>query len=213
MKKIFNQLPPFSFSPLKIYASPIDAETASDSNFKDVDVGTTLLPDRNQISQLRRGFSRRFLYKVSGQSAYVEDKPADHKQKTLRTLPLLDVYEFQTLTDYAEQNLIFTPENPLVCTPINLLYEDYLKFFYQTRYNGTESFEEFETILKKLKSKDKKTQRFRGLTTKYQFARALQHVAKEEFEAPLEKLRTRELVLQGVSLKNPNSIYLKNITY
>lgn len=198
----------FLFSRVKTCASLRPSETSSDSPIK---VHTTRVPDRTYIDNLRRDYSKRNLIYIPGNRVHVTTQY--QQKKTLRTLPLLDVYEFQTLTDYAEHNLIFTPDKTLICTPITLLYEDYLKFFYQSRYNGPESFEEFKNAIREVKSKDKKTKRIRGLTTKYQFARALQHVAKENFDATLEKLRTRELVLQGVSLRNPNTSYLKDITY
>ena len=213
MNTFSNKRPTLFFSRVKNSVSSPSSETINDSTFDDMKVDTALGPGRDQIDKLRRAFARRYLVQIPRKSVHAKNKSGDHRKKSLRTLPLLDVYEFQTLTDYAEYNLIFTPHNTLICTPITLLYEDYLKFFYQTRYNGTESFEEFENTLRKVKSKDKKTKRFRGLITKYQFARALQHVAKEFFNVTLEKLRTRELVLQGVSLKNPNSTYLKDIVY
>ena len=130
------------------------------------------------------------------------------QKKSRRGLPLLELYEFQTLTEYVEENLIFTPSTEFACTPVKDLYQAYLTFFYEKRYKGEASFEDFE----KLVNIDKKNQP-RGLTTKYQFTRALMWVIREKFNRDVKKIKTQHLVLQGVALKNPDKDILEDVVY
>lgn len=140
---------------------------------------------------------------MSNIQKHLEETPENR-----RTEPLLELYEFQTLTEYATNYLIFDPKNSYVCTPLSVVYDNYLQFFYEKRYKGEKSFQEFETLVKQ-----KKTADFPGLTTKYQFARALVYVVFEKLHVEIQKTKTRILVLQGVGLKNPNTKDLKNVDY
>jgi hypothetical protein len=119
------------------------------------------------------------------QSVESKDSHTLSKKTDRRKLPLLKLYEFQTLTEYATQNLIFDSNIRLVCTRVEDLYNDYLHFFYETRFTKKQSFQAFE---KRVKQKQvKRGDSIPGLTTRYQFSRALQFVAQEKFNVKLEK--------------------------